>query len=315
MPYITFDLQVADDVQPGQTTNLLNRATLFNYAGVEGGQDHTDPTDLVDTAQVGIAMPVQSKTIDATSEAHTGIVGSVERVAIGEIVRYRLVTSLPEGQSPDFQFVDVLPGGLQFLDDGSATVALVGSSARGVTSSLPSLAAASVAGTASFDPALVLPGDVIANGPFTNGRDPIFRLGTLTNSERDADTEFVIVEFNALVLNSTAGSNDAGDSRSNRYRVQIDGRRVGANSPIVRVRIVEPSLSVSKTASPVTVDAGDTVTYSVTYTNATGSNRSTAFEVSLTDTLPSDLTLIPGSLAITPSGAPGDHRFDIGKHD
>ena len=128
---VTFDLQVADNVQPGQTAGLLNTATVFNYAGSESGQDHTNPTDLIDTAQVQIALPLQTKTIDATSEAHTGVVSGVERVAVGEIVRYRLVTELPEGQSPSLQFVDRLPSGLQFLDDGTATVAFVASAAEG----------------------------------------------------------------------------------------------------------------------------------------------------------------------------------------
>ena len=303
---ITFDLQVASDVQPGQTADLLNTATVFNYAGLEGGQDHTDPTDLTDTAQVTIALPMQSKTIDTTSEAHTGFVSGAEPVAIGEIVRFRLVTQLPEGQSPNLRLQDQLPSGLQFLDDGTTTLALVATGAGGVSSSLPGLATASVAGTSAFDPTFVLPGTSITNGPFGNGTDPIFSLGTLTNSERDADAEYVILEFNALVLNSAAASNDAGDLRENRYHVSIGGTQTGAASEAPQLRIVEPSLALSKTASPTVVDAGDTVAYSVTYTNGASDNHSTAFEVQLLDTLPSDITLNPASLTIsTVGGASG----------
>ena len=296
---ITYDLQVSDSVQPGQSTDLTNQATVYNYAAVEGGQDHTDPADLVDTAEVRIALPTNAKSIDSTSEAHTGLIGSLERVAIGEVIRYRLVTELPEGISPSFQIRDLLPGGLQFLDDGTATVAFVSSSVGGVTSSLAELAAASVVGTNAYEPTVPVSA---ANGPFSRGTDPYFNLGTLTNNDRDTDAEFVIVEFNALTLNQLAASNDSGDTRSNRYRVYIGGQRLGGNSNQVRVRITEPSISVNKIAAPTTVDAGDTVSYTVTYANATGSNRTTAFEVVLSDTLPADLTFVPGSLMITATG-------------
>ncbi len=299
---VTFDLELASDVQPGQTSDLLNTATLYNYAGFESGQDHTDPTDLTDTSQVTVAVPLQNKTIDATSEAHTSFVSGIERVTIGEVIRYRLVTELPEGESPDFQVRDLLPSGLQFLDDGTVTAALTSTGAGGLSSSLPGLAAASVAGDSSFDPAFTLPASSITNGPFGNGTDPIFLFGTLTNSERDADAEYVIVEFNALVLNSTAADNDAGDVRNNRYRILIDGSQSGLDSPNATVAIAEPSLSLTKLASPVTVDAGDTVSYTVTYTNASGVNSSTAFETRLVDTLPSEITLNPASLVVTPSG-------------
>ena len=112
----------------------------------------------------------------------------------------------------------------------------------------------------------------------------------------------MIVEFNALALNSVAASNDAGDNRNNSYQVRVGGQIVGAASRAVRVSIVEPSISLTKTAAPTTIDAGDIVTYTVTYTNATGATRSTAYDVRLVDTLPGDLTLSPGSVTITPTG-------------
>ena len=171
-----------------------------------------------------------------------------------------------------------------------------------MTSSDPTLAAASVAGDSSWNPSFVLPPASITNGPFTSGSDPIFTLGTLTNHERDADAEFVIVEFNVVVLNSTSASNDAGDIRGNTYRALIGGQPSGALSADASVRIVEPAMTVTKSAAPTTVDAGDTVTYTVVFANATGVNRSTAFDVQLSDSLPADLVLDSGSLTITPTG-------------
>ncbi len=58
----------------------------------------------------------------ATSEAHTGNVGGVEYLAIGEIVRYRLTAILPEGTSTNLQVVDLLPQGLILLDNDEVKV-------------------------------------------------------------------------------------------------------------------------------------------------------------------------------------------------
>ena len=40
-------------------------------------------------------------------------------------MRYKLVYQLPEGTCPHFQLLDKLPTGLQFLNDGTATVGFV----------------------------------------------------------------------------------------------------------------------------------------------------------------------------------------------
>jgi len=48
----------------------------------------------------------------------------------------------------------------------------------------------------------VLPGSAIGGGPFATGTDPVFSLGDLTNNDRDANKEFAVLEFNALVDNS-----------------------------------------------------------------------------------------------------------------
>ncbi len=65
---ITFDLQLASSLTPSQ--NLVNTATLFNYAGQEGGADFT-AEDKTDAAQVSGIAPVLSKLVVASSEAHT----------------------------------------------------------------------------------------------------------------------------------------------------------------------------------------------------------------------------------------------------
>ena len=47
---------------------------------------------------------------------------------------------------------------------------------------------------------------------FSTGTDVFFKLATITNWDRNNLTpEQIIIEFNAIADNSTAGSNDAGD--------------------------------------------------------------------------------------------------------
>src|SRR5690606_1548324 len=51
------------------------------------------------------------KTLRATSEAHT----DGDRVAVGEVVTYRLVVDVAEGVTSNVTVVDRLPPGLQYL--------------------------------------------------------------------------------------------------------------------------------------------------------------------------------------------------------
>jgi LPXTG-site transpeptidase (sortase) family protein len=87
-----------------------------------------------------------------------------------------------------------------------------------------------------------------------------------------------------------------GDS-PNRYQV-------GTDSQPLRVHVVEALLTLNKTNDKiaVTVDAGDTVTYTITINN-TAPSHTTAFDAHYVDILPAaDLTLIPASVSSSSSG-------------
>ncbi|MCA9150436.1 MAG: hypothetical protein KDA92_14090, partial [Planctomycetales bacterium] len=225
------------------------------------------------------------KSIATTSEAHT----SGSSVAIGEIVRYHLFAQIPEGSAPQFQIVDALPAGLQFLNDGTITAALV--SDGGLTSSTLGAGFANVGASSGITPLATLPAGAISGGPFGDGTDVTFSFGDLTNTDNDLDGEFVVLEFNAIALNTVG--NVAGTSLSNQFTTRVSGAQVGAASPAVAVTIVEPSITdvVKAALAPASsgVDAGQVATYSVTFSNAAGANRSTAFETRVTDTLPAGL--------------------------
>ena len=102
------------------------------------------------------------------------------------------------------------------LDDGTATLAFV-SDGAGINSSTLSGAGLAVSGNestlASITPTFVIPGSAITGGPFVSGTDPTFNLGSLVNSDNDANQEFVVVEFNALIEN--VAGNQSGVARNN----------------------------------------------------------------------------------------------------
>ena len=63
---------------------------------------------------------------------------------------------------------------------------------------------------------------------YTTGTDPYFKFGTLVNADSDDDLEYIVVEFNALVDNTTAGSNDYNDPLSNTFVPTVSGNQCAA---------------------------------------------------------------------------------------
>ncbi|MBV6393594.1 MAG: hypothetical protein KPEEDBHJ_02836 [Anaerolineales bacterium] len=324
---ITFQAAVGYGVSPGGTVpntattqwtslpGVVNDVSSYNPDSDERtGTGAPAQNDYSSTGTVNLAVqnvaPV--KHLLSTSEAHTGTVVATQRVAVGEIVRYRLVVQLPEGTSVNFQMQDVLPAGLTFLNDNTAKAVFV--STGGIASAnvgglpVPGIVDSDcqIVGNAAdgTNPAIPANCDPLADNnvgsnnsiaadadAFANGTDPFFKLGSLSNNDSDSDAEYVVLEFNALVNNTVGGSNDAGDNRNNTFNVFINGVQNGGPSNTVTVIVAEPSLTLLKTAAiDPSQDAGDTVTYTLTITAAAGINASTAFDLSLTDAFDANLT-------------------------
>lgn len=299
-------------VTPGQA--LENRGFL-HFAS-----SPTAPTfpEVNDPASVTIStLTNTSKTYVTSSETHTSDTPAPPRVAVGEIVRYRLATQVPEGTSAALNLRDAIPNGLTFLNDNTARVAFV-SNGSGLTSSTLSGAGLVVSGNSATLGALpstsitfALPdAAVTANNNcatntdvYASGTDVTFCFGNLVNNDSDVDAEFVVVEFNALVDNSVSGSNDLGDNRNNTAQGRLGTTNSGAASNSVQVRVAEPLITdLNKVATPSTGDAGDVISYSVTFSNPAGNDGATAFELRLLDVLPADLILNLPSVNVSGAG-------------
>ena len=321
------------DVTTAQTPNNTLSTERTGNTGNPGGT--ANDYRASDTATVTV-VSTPTKSIRVTSEAHTTAVSGVERVAVGEIIRYRLQLSLPEGTAIGFQLQDVLPLGLRFLDDNTATAALVSDGgvppAGGISSSTlpatdgggnPLAISGDDATIAGIIPLYVLPDDAVSSSAtdstadsYSSGDDPYFWFGTLTNYDRDDDLEYVLVEFNAVVENITG--NQSNTLRNNQFRPRVNGVN-GTLSNTVGVRVAEPVITnLGKTITTTPSDGGDVVVYSLTYANtASGANAAAAFDVRLVDTLDSNLELVgvnvtaPGYAVVTDNSSLATDIVDV----
>lgn len=288
--------------------------------GIGGVNDYV----AVDGVDIIIDSLVLTKTILSTSETATV---DAAAVVVGEIVRYRVKVQIPDFGTPtSIQFADLLPTGMQLVGDSSGRIAFVtGPGDNLVSSSL-------------FDPDPMNPPQLYLNGnettvdsltpefPFpsnllsfstVNGRTQVtFDLGFVTNPATPGvnDSEFVIAEFNVLVTNVVG--NQAGTIYINELTAIQSGSPVETiqSAPL---RLAEPAITnLTKNAIqapgsddnflPDTSahDAGDVVHYGVRYSNGTGSNVSTAYDVRIVDALPiSKMQFVPGSVRVYRNGS------------
>lgn len=311
--------------------NITNRsAHSTNDDERTGTYPVVQPNDYTSTSAATFTVDSASsaKSIITTSEVHTPETGNgsndtteARPVTIGEIVRFRLVQPVPEGTSPNFQVRDLLPTGMTFIEGGTIQYGfvydnVVTSSAVG-TLPIPAVVttgACQIADT-SVAVACVLPDANIGDSGVTNAdpdtyitsTDVYFKFGDLSNNDSDPSQEYVVIEFNALIDNSDPPppyNNNAGNTTFNTSAVYVNGAQNGSISPAVYVRIVEPLLNPTKTALPASGDAGDVITYTLVFSN-TGANASTAYEVTLTDTVPGKMTANLGSMTLVDDNGSG----------
>lgn len=247
---------------------------------------------FTDDAHVCMGPRPFAKCIQATSEPHTAGGTALAEAAIGEIVRFRLVTTIPEGITAGFVVSDLLPAGL--TDVGNASFTFVADKTVTDTAGNPFPTTNDV-GLAECS------GDVPPSPP---GQGALSFPIDIKNDDNIISTdpnplEYLVIEFNAIVDNALG--NQDGTVLPNKFQVRYQdkgGNTVSADSGTVNVHVVEPQLTLSKTASPALVEPGDVVGYTITIAN----NGSTdAFDIEFKDSLPTNLSL-SGTPSVSGSG-------------
>jgi uncharacterized repeat protein (TIGR01451 family)/fimbrial isopeptide formation D2 family protein len=307
---ITVDGTIAPGVPPGASFDNIARTRFTSLNGNPGQRSTFDVSSVERTGADGsggalndyestgprsftTAVPQNSKTIVGTSEGSTANTD----VVIGEIVRYRLTVRVPETTNASMELIDTLPVGLTLLDPSQVRVSFSADTAMSLAGDLTG------ADNDAIPPSFVLPAGRISTTTLGGGQQQItFALGDVVNNDTDVNAEFVTLEFNALVHN--VATNQDGTALSNAFIVRVGGAQVGTASNNAIVNVVEPLITnVDKVVSPLTGNAGDEVTYTVTWSN---SGTATAFETRIRDTLPSGMALVAGSVQATlGSGAVG----------
>ena len=227
---ITYDLIAESSVEAAGT--LQNTATLVNFAGAEGGADHTT-TDQSDRAEVEIASPLSSKSTPAT------------QAVIGEIVTYDITITVPEGITPSATVIDTLDSGLAFVGLVSVTTS---------------------------DPSDVTWTTPVVTTVADSGHTITLDLGSIANANQDNGVaETITISYQAVILN-VLGNQQGTTLDNSAVFNWLSGSLtpVAANVITVVEPTITTAKSVTVGGGGTSGDAGDAVQYTVTLRNNSG---------------------------------------------
>lgn len=220
-----------------------------------------------------------SKTLFSSNQAFT----TDPNVAIGEIVTYRVIVTIPTGVFTTAQLVDTMERGLSFMD---CTAITFGTLTTDVVGGFPAICA---------NPTV----DDAGGGTTTDvGRRVTFDFGTLTNL---GAPQTLTIDYRAVVL----------DSAGNISGVDLDNSAVWSSSAgtlppgTTTVTIVEPDVSIAKTTSATVVSVGSIITLNLTIDH-TPASETDAYDLVVTDVLPLELDIVPGTLDCNAGAQPAD---------
>ncbi|MEJ5061413.1 MULTISPECIES: VCBS domain-containing protein [unclassified Pseudomonas] len=240
-----------DGTQGGERTGVdgtLNGGTLNDYRNSS-------------TLVVPVAQAIQISRVGGLpdSPAPAPTTAPQEAVTIGEVIRYRVVVLVPEGNNPNYQVQITLANGLQFISPDALVNALrIGFiSGGGLTSDVNLIVGGTldINGNENSPEALPITPDLLGLGPTgvfdpsrltivtnTDGSQVItFNLGNVVNGGgSDADLEGIVLEFNVRVANQLGINSGALLGASAHEIVDGLGR---AQSNTIFENIVEPSFN------------------------------------------------------------------------
>lgn len=268
----------------GSTTNPTGSSTPgasgANNGERNGSGDSTAPNNYFKSNSVSINSRGfgAKKTARITSEPSS----SANNLAIGEIVRFRLQAQLPEGNIKSLQFVDSLPDGFEFINDGSARLGFASASASNLTWNNGQLLGDYYL-NASGDNNLLIPTELFQPSLSNSNHTLTWSLGDVVNLDRDNNSiESVITEFNARVRNISSNKSSGALVNSANIFTASNYKESFSATPQT---IVEPKLSITKLSSAPPsggFQAGDLVTYTI---NISNNGTAAAFDLLIDDPL------------------------------
>ena len=240
------------------------------------------------TVDFGFVTAIGKKILSTSSTYTSGF-----NVAIGEIITYEVDLAVPANSTlTNATLVDTPDPGLAFVDCINVNLP------SGVTSSnYTSGACGSKDGT-------TLP----ANPLITNSGGTIsFDFGTITSTA--SSSQVIQVQYSMIVLDTLANQN--GGSLTNHAVWTRSGATDTISAP--PVTIVEPKLTIKKSATPTSANLGAAITFSIDIAHSAQSTEDALYEV-VTDQIPTGLSFVTGSLAVTGTAPAPTSNYDALTH-
>ena len=285
---LTFALDVADPLSAG-VDQVLN-GVFIEDDGTNGDDPTPEDNSDDDLDFLLVVSEHLTKTLAGTSHIHTDNL----EVTIGEVLTYEIRVTVPgAGSGPlmldEAVLTDVLQAGLAFVACDSIV------SDPGLSTSLGSFDDAC---TSQGNPAVLAepPGD---GTDINQGRRIVFDLGDVTNAAL-ADA-LITLRYRVVVLDAALVIRGAG--LGNHAELAWQGGELATDGP--QVSVVEPSLTIGKTAIPVVAPPGAMITFTLDIGHATTSDAD-AFDVLLSDVVPAGLDYVLGSLRWAGTGLAPD---------
>ena len=263
---VTYQARLTDAVRPG--TTVPNTADL-GWQSAPIGFPEARPDADSDSASVAVILAnAIEKAVVATSLPETGdgfFDPTLPDLAIGETVTYEIRIRLGEG-TERVLVQDVLPAGMVFV---SGSVVSIG---------------ANISNTAIG----------VGAAPVVSGGNITFDFGNDVTDSGDNvqdDADVIVMRVTARVLPGV----NAGDVLTNNATLTNNVDVISATAP---VEVVEPAVTITKTPSVATGDAGDEVTFTVVIAQG-GSASAPLYDLEAQDILPPGYALVAGSAAAT----------------
>lgn len=289
--------RVGQAIDAGDTINntaSLQWSSLDSGSQNDGADSINSNLERVDstTAASHFSIADVQKTLIASGVMNAS--NSLVEAVIGETLTYEVVVTIPQGTMARAELVELLPEGLVFHQ-----LLSVNSSSTDVSTTL---------GTADFN----------GIGVPVQGSEGelIFDLGTISNintNNDQAETLTLVYETFVKDLDAIAAGHTFDNPTRLQWDINGDGSNNGMNDGATMdeaaiATVLEPQLSVFKTVDDDRPHLGQTISYSVLLDNPLADLGTDAHELTLTDTLPEWLTLLPDSLMLDGQGvgdAPG----------
>jgi len=247
----------------------------------------TSPDDYCTAPIIAVLSTSDNNSISKTRLVDTSpALTAPNDVRIGDIIDYELRLTLQEGTSPSVVVSDLLPQGLAFEE----VVSVNGDTAAPYSAAAP------------FTHADILAANIsVAGNPATGPSTVTWTLGNVVNAaDNNAANDDLVVVYRARVLNLVHPQvNNIGLSNTaNLDYITAVGAAV-TETDVEAVAVLQPNLSVTKTAAPANgdniLDANELVDYTV---NITNNGTAPAYDTELRDVIP--LGMRNGAATITP---------------